>query len=981
MRVVPGFALNTPSPSSFSLINTKTKPTVGALLPTAVSQSVHRPAFVNMRQVGSSASGFLGQRLPGIRQNTQKASSRAPSLSLSMAANADDIASEDVFQIKNSDQSLERSSNLPDTMQLNDVQESVSSSRPDTVSTHGIQCAPANNLAPKLVMQLRLPQPAYLSTSDSAPKSLYLSSFHPLKQGAVKEISDFGKLIAEAKQNAQVPELSGVDSEIKMPWPNTVHEAPKDVFQKDRQLIIADGFQMIGKEDGGLYRYDPETQKTSQLLEPKKGWFYHDAKFVDIDGDGTKELITARSKSPWFYRKAQSELVVAKPPMDVEQGEGAKQVDNYWQEQVIGTGPDYFFEVHDIDGDGDAEIVATEYGGRQLSMFKKQQPAEGEGEPTWQKSVLVPESAGLGELFDLRIGDFNQDGEPEILFTNHVGDDRAGLYVLAKNPEREGDWKMHTIVDGIETRREGHWELSPGSVEVFQPRAGIDEKPHFVMSGDGAGEAWVLAPLSQDPNNWHYSKTTFVDEKGSMIGKIHAEDIDNDGNVELCVPIYYGNDKKDRVDVFSYEPQQPIDVDTKPKSKPKNLVDQIIDKSIDLGIEFARPTLEKLMGAEVDKVRLAEDLRQLIPSHSPWVTPLQSAVEKTLGVEFDLDQLSHELSDTVVNPQRWLDAIGLSDLQPYFAGDAQPVSFTAKTAAAMKAAAGAMGDDSVTQELAGKQLMFVMSALVKAMPNFIKEMGVVSRAPWITDRMKHLVTEKNIDQVVMLAAGLDARAYNLDELKDVSFYEIDFPALVDAKTQEFDRINAARQARGEAPLEPKAKQLTRIGADLTDPAWQQSLKDAGFDPKKPTLFVAEGLYYYFDSEQALQFSKQIRDMSAPDSHLLMDCLNTASTEQNLASQLAGKDAVFKSGFDHPEVWFKSVGYDDVTVLQPGEPGADFGVDHDKAESAGFHRAFFGTYDRYAHLQPRDELPEDGQSVKRFYFVEAQLNRKEDASAL
>ena len=90
----------------------------------------------------------------------------------------------------------------------------------------------------------------------------------------------------------------------------------------------------------------------------------------------------------------------------------------------------------------------------------------------------------------------------------------------------------------------------------------------------------------------------------------------------------------------------------------------------------------------------------------------------------------------------------------------------------------------------------------------------------------------NIRQVVILAAGLDARAYRLPWPAGTVVYEIDQPEVIAFKTTTLAGFGA----------EPTADRRT-VAIDLRQD-WPTALRAAGFDPDRPTAWIAEGLLGY-----------------------------------------------------------------------------------------------------------------------------------------
>ena len=89
-----------------------------------------------------------------------------------------------------------------------------------------------------------------------------------------------------------------------------------------------------------------------------------------------------------------------------------------------------------------------------------------------------------------------------------------------------------------------------------------------------------------------------------------------------------------------------------------------------------------------------------------------------------------------------------------------------------------------------------------------------------------------VRQAVILAAGLDARAYRLPWPDGTVVFEVDQPEVIEFKTTTLAGIGA----------EPTATHRT-IAIDLRED-WPKALKDNGFDPTRPTAWSAEGLLIY-----------------------------------------------------------------------------------------------------------------------------------------
>ncbi|HET6736696.1 class I SAM-dependent methyltransferase [Mycobacterium sp.] len=112
-----------------------------------------------------------------------------------------------------------------------------------------------------------------------------------------------------------------------------------------------------------------------------------------------------------------------------------------------------------------------------------------------------------------------------------------------------------------------------------------------------------------------------------------------------------------------------------------------------------------------------------------------------------------------------------------------------------------------------------------------------------------------IRQAVILASGLDSRAYRLGWPDGTSVYEIDQPQVIEFKTSTMAAIGAT----------PSADHRT-VGIDLRGD-WPKALRDSGFDETKPTAWSAEGLLVYLPPDAQDRLFDNITELSAPGSQL------------------------------------------------------------------------------------------------------------------
>jgi methyltransferase (TIGR00027 family) len=115
-----------------------------------------------------------------------------------------------------------------------------------------------------------------------------------------------------------------------------------------------------------------------------------------------------------------------------------------------------------------------------------------------------------------------------------------------------------------------------------------------------------------------------------------------------------------------------------------------------------------------------------------------------------------------------------------------------------------------------------------------------------------------IRQVVILASGLDSRAYRLAWPAGTTVYEIDQPEVIEFKTRTLADFGA----------EPTADRRT-VAVDLRFD-WPSALIAAGFDPSQPTAWSAEGLLGYLPPEAQDKLLDTITELSAIGSRVAVE---------------------------------------------------------------------------------------------------------------
>jgi methyltransferase (TIGR00027 family) len=173
-----------------------------------------------------------------------------------------------------------------------------------------------------------------------------------------------------------------------------------------------------------------------------------------------------------------------------------------------------------------------------------------------------------------------------------------------------------------------------------------------------------------------------------------------------------------------------------------------------------------------------------------------------------------------------------------------------------------------------------------------------ARAKWFDDFF--MASSGDVAQAVILAAGLDTRAWRLPWKAVSAVYEIDQPEVLAFKQQTLHSHHA----------EP-ATRYVAVGIDLRQD-WPKALRDAGFNSVQPTSWSAEGLLPYLPAAAQDLLFEQIHGLSARGSRIAVDAVTAAFYQPENATRLKAfydelRHVVIEGGDDMPEfpgLWYE-----------------------------------------------------------------------------
>ena len=181
---------------------------------------------------------------------------------------------------------------------------------------------------------------------------------------------------------------------------------------------------------------------------------------------------------------------------------------------------------------------------------------------------------------------------------------------------------------------------------------------------------------------------------------------------------------------------------------------------------------------------------------------------------------------------------------------------------------------------------------------------IAVRTRFFDDFFVH-AAESGIRQAVILASGLDTRAYRLPWPADTKVFEIDQPQVIAFKTRTLADLGA----------EPTAERTT-VAIDLRED-WPAALVEAGFDPKLPTAWSAEGLLVYLPPDAQDRLFDNIAGLSAPGSRIATEHMDLRNIPSDWAERLTERSRRIGSNINLAELFYSG----------DRNPAADYLQDH------------------------------------------------------
>ncbi|MGV0811124.1 class I SAM-dependent methyltransferase [Mycolicibacterium boenickei] len=170
--------------------------------------------------------------------------------------------------------------------------------------------------------------------------------------------------------------------------------------------------------------------------------------------------------------------------------------------------------------------------------------------------------------------------------------------------------------------------------------------------------------------------------------------------------------------------------------------------------------------------------------------------------------------------------------------------------------------------------------------------------------------DAGVQQVVMLAAGLDSRAYRLPWADGTVVYELDQPRVLEFKRDTMERLGVTPTA-----------ERREVAVDLRED-WPQALRANGFDPSRPSAWIAEGLLIYLPASAQERLFAGIDEMAASGSFVGVEeaiPMPAEAFDAKRSEALAAGDPnaffalVYNEQHAPADKWFGSRGWDAVAT--------------------------------------------------------------------
>lgn len=185
---------------------------------------------------------------------------------------------------------------------------------------------------------------------------------------------------------------------------------------------------------------------------------------------------------------------------------------------------------------------------------------------------------------------------------------------------------------------------------------------------------------------------------------------------------------------------------------------------------------------------------------------------------------------------------------------------------------------------------------------------IAVRERYIDDFLKTGLNE-GLEQVVILGAGFDTRAYRIAGIEKTRVFEIDTPATQETKLERLKNI-----------IDPLPAHVTFLPVNFNTQTLAELLQNSGYNERSKTLFIWQGVTYFLTAEGVDSTLAFIANHSGPGSSVIFDYMyNEIFRDPNhsygkslrRAAKVSGEAYMFGIERGHAEEFLTQRGFGDV----------------------------------------------------------------------
>lgn len=160
--------------------------------------------------------------------------------------------------------------------------------------------------------------------------------------------------------------------------------------------------------------------------------------------------------------------------------------------------------------------------------------------------------------------------------------------------------------------------------------------------------------------------------------------------------------------------------------------------------------------------------------------------------------------------------------------------------------------------------------------------------------IKNFINDNKKANIINLGCGFETSYYRIKPDKDIKFYELDLPEVIQARKQ----------------ILGKESNEILIAKDMFDLSWTDKI-----DRSIPTLITAIGLFQYFDEKKIIDFIKDLNN-HFDNMQLVFDAMNHKALKyaNKYVEKTGNKNAIMNFGIDDPIVFSEKIDMDLIDII-------------------------------------------------------------------